>query len=242
MYSVIDLDRLVVVHRHHDFEVACNLVDIELPDAEVCVAVVDNIRFFFKYTETELQTLYSNVTGATTSRKGNELRALLVEAINRLPQSAAKAVEVDRQAEYANVHRAAGPYTYVPGATRPAKAQSSVVATVAPTTCEATAISDAKAVAAQVQAARPTPAPKPTEPEPVRAQRAPGAPKASGVRATIWDKADELWGEAGKPTSKSEVLALRKRIMDELEVVGVKRTSSSNELGNWQKDRVVKIS
>jgi len=58
------------------------------------------------------------------------------------------------------------------------------------------------------------------------------------VREKIWAVADRMWEEAGRPTDKSKVLALRKQIMDTLEQDGVKRTSSSNELGNWQKARI----
>jgi hypothetical protein len=47
-----------------------------------------------------------------------------------------------------------------------------------------------------------------------------------------------MWADAGKPTGASAVLALRKQIMNKLEEEGVKRTSSSNELGNWQKARL----
>lgn len=62
--------------------------------------------------------------------------------------------------------------------------------------------------------------------------------RSSGVRDKIWEVADRMWEEAGKPTDKRAVLALRKCMMDALERQDVKRTSSSNELGNWQKARI----
>ena len=58
------------------------------------------------------------------------------------------------------------------------------------------------------------------------------------MREKIWAVADRMWEEAGKPIEKGTVLALRKDIMNVLEQDGVKRTSSSNELGNWQKARI----
>lgn len=240
MYTVLDLDRLAVVHRHPDFEVACNLADIEFQDSTLCIAVVDTIKFFFTYTETDLLILYRNLTGSQTLRKGNELRALLVEAIHRLPATDAKATEVDRQADYATANRAAGPYTYVKGATRPAKATNPIVATVLPAACEIAAMACAKGVAADVQQGRKPIIRKSTEPSPQQGKSS-SAPRG-GVRSIIWDKADTLWALAGNPTDKAEVMALRKTIMDALEGDGVKRTSSSNELGNWQKARVAKIS
>lgn len=64
------------------------------------------------------------------------------------------------------------------------------------------------------------------------------APRSSGVREKVWAVADQMWEEAGKPKDKNMVLLLRRAIMSVLEQDGVKRTSSSNELGNWQKSRV----
>lgn len=56
--------------------------------------------------------------------------------------------------------------------------------------------------------------------------------------AQIWAVADQMWEAVGKPTDKATVLTLRKAIMDRLEASGIKRTSSSNELGSWQKARI----
>lgn len=64
------------------------------------------------------------------------------------------------------------------------------------------------------------------------------APRASGTRDTIYEVADAMWEQAGKPTDKSEILKLRKEMMNVLEQQGVKRNTSSNTLGNWQKDRM----
>ena len=47
-----------------------------------------------------------------------------------------------------------------------------------------------------------------------------------------------MWAEAGSPNNKEEVLTLRKRIMKALEEKGIKRTTSSAQLGNWHKERV----
>ena len=71
-----------------------------------------------------------------------------------------------------------------------------------------------------------------------RPRAAPSALPRGGTRETIWAEADRQWEEAGKPTDTSIILKLRKEIMNVLEAKGVKRTSSSNELGNWQKFRL----
>lgn len=55
----------------------------------------------------------------------------------------------------------------------------------------------------------------------------------------IWDVADEIWVNAGRPTELKLVLSLRKKIMQDLETLhGVKKNTASNELGKWQKARI----
>lgn len=90
------------------------------------------------------------------------------------------------------------------------------------------------------------------EPEPVQAGTGPDRPAAStvaparipsaprsGSRVTIFEVADKMWSEAGAPKDVSTVLALRKTIMAELEQNhGVKKTTSSTALGEWQKVRL----
>ena len=68
---------------------------------------------------------------------------------------------------------------------------------------------------------------------------APAQASKGAVRATIWEVADRMWHEAGKPTEAKQVLALRKSIMEDLlHVSAIKKTTSSNELGTWAKVRV----
>jgi len=66
----------------------------------------------------------------------------------------------------------------------------------------------------------------------------PSAPR-SGNRVTIFEVADRMWNEAGSPKDTSAVLQLRKTIMAELEAhYGIKKTTSSTALGEWQKLRL----
>lgn len=62
--------------------------------------------------------------------------------------------------------------------------------------------------------------------------------RGRGTRERVWEVADKMWEEAGKPTSSIELLSLRKRIMNFLDSEGVNRNSSSNMLGQWQKTKV----
>jgi hypothetical protein len=72
------------------------------------------------------------------------------------------------------------------------------------------------------------------------AVRSAGVPRQANMRDLIWRRADELWASAGSPKDVPTVLKLRKQWMDLLEKEGLKRTTLSGELGNWQKDRVLK--
>lgn len=90
------------------------------------------------------------------------------------------------------------------------------------------------------------------EPEPARAgtgddrpaantvapARTPSVPR-SGNRVIIFEVADRMWNEAGAPKEASVVLQLRKTVMAELESThGIKKTTSSTALGEWQKLRL----
>lgn len=75
----------------------------------------------------------------------------------------------------------------------------------------------------------------PNPEKPVVDQRAPNGQTSN----LIWDVADEIWVNAGRPTELKLVLSLRKKIMQDLETLhGVKRNTASNELGKWQKARI----
>lgn len=77
------------------------------------------------------------------------------------------------------------------------------------------------------------------EAEPVRISFRVPVAKSGTVKERVWAAADVAWVAAGKPTDKKEVLALRKVLMNELELLGIKRTTASVELGNWQAVKIV---
>lgn len=65
-------------------------------------------------------------------------------------------------------------------------------------------------------------------------------PKTGTTKQLIWEVANAEWIKASKPITISEILKLRKLIMQILENdYQIKKTSSSNELGNWQKATIV---
>ena len=243
MYFTIDMCRLLVLHKHPSFVVACALADLEIPDSAYFITQLDTERRLYTISESQLVGLYRNITGEQPQHTGNQLRKLILELASRLPETDVRQAEVERQCDYATAHPADGPYRYVRGASRPHRAAElapGLTTGVASDPGSVLATFVAPKAKAQTFVLSPDMR-EPSEPEPKapRAPRAPGSAPKGGVRQVIWDTADAMWQAAGQPKDKHAVLALRKAIMDELEAQhSVKRTSSSNELGNWQKARI----
>jgi hypothetical protein len=213
MYVSIDMDLLKFLHKHPSVNVVANLVYIEAPQRTVNVIPIDG-HTFWDMTPSEMTALYRNTTGTEPPR--GDLKPMLLALANSLPTSDINAWEVEVQAVYCenNPLLANQSRFYVKGSTRPGFNADLYAGGLTGTLPEG-----------QVPIAAPAP---------VQA----AVPREGSVRDTIWKVADEVWEADGKPTDAPTVLQLRKRMMDLLERQGVKRTSSSNELGKWQKARI----
>lgn len=225
MYVSLDKQKMRVVHKHQSVTVVCGLVHIELPDAPADICPEDMV---VKHkTDLEIKLLFrSCFPGEADHIPVSDMKSRILQFVEAMPETDVDPGEVKRQADSIRDNDKK-PYQYVKGAFRPARpaelfAEGSEQHS-APAAASATV--PANPVARPV---RPAAAPRPAN----------SAPRASGVREKIWAVADSMWEEAGKPTDRSKVLTLRKQIMDALEQQDVKRTSSSNELGNWQKTRI----
>ena len=222
MYVSLDMQNMKIVHKHSSVNALCGLVHIELPDVAVTVCPIDmSVRH---KTDMEIKMLFrSCFPGQADHMPVAEMKSKILQFAEEFPVTDLDELEVKRQADSIRDGDKKA-YKYVKGSFRASRSAELF----------ADATGDAVPAGATVQAggvARPV--------RPAAAPRAAtGAPRASGVREKIWAVADRMWEEAGKPTEKSTVLALRKDIMNALEQDGVKRTSSSNELGNWQKARI----
>lgn len=223
MYVSLDMQNMKIVHKHSSVNAVCGLVHIELPDVAVNVCPID--MTVKRKTDMEIKMLFrSCFPGQADHMPVAEMKSRILEFAEEFPVTDLDELEVKRQADSIRDGDKKA-YKYVKGSFRASR----------PAELFAGATGDAVRAGATVpasSAARPV--------RPVAGPRAAtGAPRASGVREKIWAVADRMWEETGKPTEKSTVLALRKDIMSALEQDGVKRTSSSNELGNWQKARIV---
>jgi hypothetical protein len=229
------------LHKHEDYRVVANLAFIEAPRNHVDITPIDSSGFLRQHTETELQLLYRNTAGVDHSpHYGDALRGVLAALAERLPHTDAVVVETDKQAAALGDDGSHDPHKYVKGSTKPARPADLYT----PAPLRATLSDDEAATAARRRAAQP--APQATAPGPVAGSE-PAAPRVRAVmparqqgktREAIWQMADKMWQEDGQPRDKAAVLHLRKKVMDVLERAGIKRTSCSSELGNWQKARI----
>lgn len=222
MYVSLDMQNMRIVHKHSSVNAVCGLVHIELPDVAVNVCPID---MTVKHkTDMEIKMLFrSCFPGQADHMPVAEMKSRILQFAEEFPVTDLDELEVKRQADSIRDGDKKA-YKYVKGSFR----ASRLAELFADATGDAVRAGATVPASSAARPVRPAAAPR----------AATGAPRASGVREKIWAVADRMWEEAGKPTEKSTVLALRKDIMNALEQDGVKRTSSSNELGNWQKARI----
>lgn len=239
MFVSVNMDTLQFLHKHHDQMVLGGLSFLEAPHHSVCNENVDSPQFLMSMTPLDIRMLYRNTTGEdVTGTDDVILREMLAMVVrDHMAPTLALAAEVEAQVLAVSDDLYNGiPWKYALGAKVPAKHIE-----LFPLHCKPLdAVDKHKAAqrAPQCRAVRSAPKPRAPVESPPQAPRAPKV-RAFSVRPTIWAVADTIWSDAGKPTDKTVVLNLRKTMMVELEEKhGVKRTSSSNELGNWMKDRL----
>lgn len=244
MYISINRKAGRFVHKHDSLRTVCDLDFIQGGAHDVFP--IESSGFVRDYTQDDLQRLYRNTTGGDNSPyQGDALRNVLAELATRFPSTDANSFEADRQAHWIETFASwrssdeDGSFQYVRGAGKPAKASAQLEppALVTLTREEAATAAVRKRVPpAPVHEPVVTAATPVTTPAP-RVRVVTGGLRVGKTRTTIWEVADKMWGDAGSPNDKPTVLALRKKIMEALEQMGIKRSTSSNELGAWQRNK-----
>lgn len=239
MFVCVDMDNLQFIHKHREHEVVSGLAYLEACDRSTTVDNTEREHFLINLTPLDLRILYRNTTAEDiTGTDDTVVREMLAEIVdNHIKASLVVPAELELQIAAVIDDLEKGiPWKYSLGAKRPAKQDqlfSLHCKPLPPVTAQQAA---ARAPQQRAQRAAPKARAAPVAPPqaaPVRKAR------AHSVRPTIWAVADAMWQAEGSPTDKTVVLELRKKMMVELEEKhGVKRTSSSNELGNWMKERL----
>lgn len=223
MFVSIDMQTLDILHKHPKISVLFNLAHIEIPKS--FVKITDTVAAVRGLTELEKKMMVRKYAPESLHESHEEV---LCGYIDAMPIVDVDEEEVKLQASVirpTDNHA----YKYVKGAIlkrkQPAapppltpQAQNTTAPTLTPTAQQTPAITQIEQSEQYLQMTLKT--------------------RSSGVRDAIWDKADEMWEAAGKPTDLTTVLKLRKEIMNVLEEDGIKRNSASNELGKWQKQRL----
>lgn len=240
MRIVIDTQDLVFLPiKHPDLFVCANLAWIECyPGQHYLITSMDK-SFLTGLTELERMILYKNTTGEIAKHHGPRLVSVLLELAHRIPVREVNPAEVDMQAAFVPEVRSER-YLYNPGSKYPA-IQPELFKLGPVRMAKASNENEIAAAPPQVAACAPIQVPA-TTPAPAHGAGrtgAPSAPRRANVAEVVWEVADQFWESAGKPTDTKVLLALRRKIMDELEQKhGTKRTTSSNELGRWMKTKV----
>lgn len=238
MFVCVDMDNLQFLHKHREHEIVSGLAYLEACDRSTLVDNTELPNFLLTLTPLELRKLYRNTTGMDITGSDDIVaREMLATLVNDLKDSLVIQLELDTQiaAVIDDLEKGIS-WKYALGAKRPAKQEE-----LFGLHCKALDSTSAMLAAQRAPQHRsPRAAPKPRVAPAAAPQPAPSRPaRAFNVRPTIWAVADEMWKAAGSPMDKAVVLELRKKMMVVLEEKhSVKRTSSSNELGNWMKERL----
>ena len=226
MFILIDMDRMVFCGKHANRAVLAALATIELAFSHASILPVE-ARYLQDFTHTELMLLYQNSTGDKYAKSLEQLQHAVFSVIRALDESDVNPQEALAQSWYVEDHCPGARCRYAKGSRVPTIEEGFFLPDPMHTT-------SSKAAAAQPPSQRDDPAPVAT---PIQAP-AKTAP-SRGASAVIFEVADQMWTAAGSPTALAEVLALRKAMMNELETAhGVKRSTSSSTLGQWQKLRI----
>jgi len=239
MFVSIDMDALQFVHIHKDHDIVSALAWLEMPHKSVTIESTDRELFLSKMTALDLRMLYRNTTGLDITGTDHivvrEMLATLVE--EKLKPAFAHIEELTAQIALVEDDLYKGiPWTYALGARRPSKQEE-----LFSQHCKPLSPDEGMDAATRAPQRRKLASATPVARAPASAPQRPAVPKQrmSSVRPTIWAVADAMWQEAGSPKDPKVVLELRKKMMDVLEKEKlIKRTSSSNELGNWMKERL----
>lgn len=248
-YLLIDRQNMTLVHKCATHAVASCMAAIECARVPVSIIPNERVALVARFTDYELKRLYVGMTGA-------EMGAIyftdaIVQAVEtvlaEIPVSEINPILASAQADYALANSEDEEenlidYRYKSASTTPErliqfkwpdtrKANPLVWETLA-------ALPKTNTLRAQPPApAEPVAPAIPNHTQPAREPSGPrGGAGSRGAATIVFGVADEMWEKGGSPMTVEGMLALRKEIMTHMEAeYGIKRTTSSSALCNWQK-------
>lgn len=248
-YLVIDRQNMTLVHKCATYAVASCMAAIECARVPTSVLPNERVALLGRFTDYELKRLYLGITG-------KEMGAIyftdaIIEAVERVigevPVSEINPILANAQADYAakfsmDEEEDLIDYRYKPASTTPERLMTFKWPDPKKANPLAWETLAALPKTNTLRAQPPAPAEPvaPAMPNHTQAAREPSGPRGGagsrGSASTVFTVADEMWEAEGKPMTVESMLALRKKIMTVMEEeYGVKRTTSSSALCNWQK-------
>lgn len=241
-FVLIDKDKMMVRYKHSDALVLGYLMHIEYPHCTASIMPCEATKRWQAFSDLELKLLYKNLVGSNFP--GFERRGLehnVVQALGTLPDSDVNIDEARAQSDCIPV-TSQGNYRFAPGAMKPIELEEPFAAKAlqaakgfAPTTPP-----PPPANAAPTPAAAPVnpflQAPAPRAPAAPRPPRDPNAPPVSaeapkrGATARVWEIAEKIWIESGKPDPKD----IRKQIVKACEDEGINTSTAGVQFGKWR--------
>lgn len=245
MYILIDLEKMLLLHKHDDLDVICNLAWIECQNVSYCIFPLDDATGFRNFTFMELRLLYKNVTGRESPNKWPRLNLIqiLFDLCIRLPECDVVGFEVELQAEYVQEFSPLK-WRYIKGARRPGEGKELFEFTsklVSPSEEQ-----EARALRGELPALkRAQHAPKlRTSEKTNKAERTPTSKVKHNTTQTsakgtakekIFSLANTYWENENKPSDLNSIKLLKKKVSEELKAMGLHPTTISCQLSKWQK-------
>lgn len=239
MFILIDRAQSAIVHKHIDLEALRLLSWIECANDTITLPLGNPAHLSRELENHTLRDIYKASTGKEIGGFGNALAVAVHRMALRLPETNAALSELQAQRKHV-MDGDKSHWQYARGAMVPLQHSGTFTPDPLKTEPEDVELQ----LAAQ---SRPvyTPNGVPSAPGgPAAGATAPNArearePQIGGKREIIFRVADDVWSAAGSPRELPAILQLRKRMMDILESEhGMKRTTSSTALGDWQKLRL----
>jgi hypothetical protein len=249
MNAIIDLTNMTFVYAHENTRLLSSLAHIELMEVGTLVCDATYQGTYARFTDLELKLLYKNTFGTESFFGRGACIQVLMDNARDLPQADVDAYEALVQAN-SIAEDDETPYRYQRGSMKPLaldEAYAPPPLRLRPPVLgdkpfkPADKPSGALFVGRDYSGAQAPQAPAGPErtAASTKVAAAPREPRApGGARPRIFEVADAMWAAAGSPRDLPTVLNLRKQMMTALEAEGIKRTTSSTALGEWQKTRL----
>jgi len=247
MFIAVDQEEMKFIYKHPELSVVMNLMWIEYPRGSTSVDLyafdLHDSSGLQGFTDMELAILYRNTTGFDHSGLNrNALLQVLFNLAEAIPVKDINPYELEYQADFIkgdDYHN----YQFVGGSIRPAKIND--LFEVTPLHASSNPGQETKAQNGETPAVLRRTGRDRAGVNRVATSQKPASvlspslapPRRGSAKVIIWEVADAMWAEAGSPTDKETILQLRRNIMLTLEGKGIKKTTSSSQLGNWHKTR-----